>query len=874
MDVFSMRIFLILMILCSVPAFAAKKSKAFIDTSLYDGFIEKDFPFINSALDLGQAPSGFPQGNYTPRGILIQLAKGTWACFDRDLLRVSAIWHGGDFELKTMPQISYPGTGSKSGSFPRIKGELDFASGVYPGISLTKSFKDPRKAPLGQLPKGQGEWKGLHLTGKQLVLSYSISNTDVRESLSVLNKSVYCRTLKFDKISKALNFVLFQKSGLKSLKKSGQIYEVKDGKGSVGVYVSNGSISLSADGKVVCTTNAADCDIRFSKDIKALKGSLVSKRGVQDVKSGSFSRWPQTIKTKAILSTKKDAYVIDEIKLPLKNPWRRSVRFAALDFFSNGRAAAVTFDGDVWLIAGLKGHLENITWKRFASGIYSPLSLKIHKDKIYVFGRDQITRLHDLNKDGEADFYENYSSAFIQAMNTRDFSMDMVFDNKGDVFIAKGGIQNMGGKLKNKEFYFSKHAGSVIRIFNDGKSSEMYADGLREPFLGYNPKTNNLLATDQQGHYVPATPIISVEKGGYYGHGPSNYRKKETQAPLTWIPHKVDNSAAGITYNGSSKMGPLNNKMVLHSYGTMSSFMIYEGIGFGGVSPLTGVSDFPLLKGAVNPVDGQMYVTGFKIYSSKSKSLSGLSRLRYTGKPISNPTVLDVYKEGVLLTFDTPINKAELVKLSNYTIKRWNYKRTSKYGSGHYRLDKKAGEESLKPLKIISSSDLKSVFIAIPGMSLIEQMAIEYKLKSGDHIKESAVYFSVTAFKGLTPNKFAFKGIQGLDLKTAIEKRSKNLKASVSLGKTLLTKNACIGCHSLDGSKLGKIGPTFKGFYGSLRHFNKAKSQKADEAFIKESLIEPNKKVAKGFQVAMGSYAGILNDVEIKSVIMYLKQLK
>jgi cytochrome c2 len=207
-------------------------------------------------------------------------------------------------------------------------------------------------------------------------------------------------------------------------------------------------------------------------------------------------------------------------------------------------------------------------------------------------------------------------------------------------------------------------------------------------------------------------------------------------------------------------------------------------------------------------------------------------------------------------------------------IKRWNYKRTSNYGSGHYRLDKKVGEESLKPLKAIASPDMKAVFIAVPGMSLVEQMAIEYKLKSGDHAKESAVYFSVTAFKGLTPNQFAFQGIQDLDLKTALEKKSKNLKASVSLGKSLLVKNACIGCHSLDGSKLGKIGPTFKGMYGSLRHFNKAKSQKADDVFIKEALIEPNKKVAKGYQVAMGSYEGILNDVEIESIIMYLKQLK
>ena len=106
-----------------------------------------------------------------------------------------------------------------------------------------------------------------------------------------------------------------------------------------------------------------------------------------------------------------------------------------------------------------------------------------------------------------------------------------------------------------------------------------------------------------------------------------------------------------------------------------------------------------------------------------------------------------------------------------------------------------------------------------------------------------------------------------------IEDKSQNFKASVALGKTLLNKHGCIACHSLDGSKLGKIGPTFKGLYASQRHFNKAPSQKADEAFIKESLIAPNKKVAKGYQVAMGSYAGRLTDVEIDSIIMFLKTI-
>ena len=213
-----MKFFLLLMISFSVAPFA-KQQKSFVKKSLYGGFIEKDFPFINSALDLGKSPAGFPKNNYTPRGVFIELAEGTWACFDRDLLRVSAIWHGGDFEMNTMAQVSYPGTGNKSKSFPKIKGTLDFATGVYPGFSLNKTFKDPRIKPLGPLPLEQCSWRGIKLIGKETFLSYSIAGVDIQEQISLIKKSVYSRKLQF-KANKPISFVLFQKKGLKLLSKS------------------------------------------------------------------------------------------------------------------------------------------------------------------------------------------------------------------------------------------------------------------------------------------------------------------------------------------------------------------------------------------------------------------------------------------------------------------------------------------------------------------------------------------------------------------------------------------------------------------------------------------------------------------------------
>ena len=52
---------------------------------------------------------------------------------------------------------------------------------------------------------------------------------------------------------------------------------------------------------------------------------------------------------------------------------------------------------------------------------------------------------------------------------------------------------------------------------------------------------------------------------------------------------------------------------------------------------------------------------------------------------------------------------------------------------------------------------------------------------------------------------------------------------------------------------------------------------KADEAYLRESITNPSAKVVKGFEkfdTGMPIYAGILNDSQIESLILYIKSLK
>ncbi|MBE0680275.1 MAG: cytochrome c oxidase subunit II [Anaerolineales bacterium] len=91
-------------------------------------------------------------------------------------------------------------------------------------------------------------------------------------------------------------------------------------------------------------------------------------------------------------------------------------------------------------------------------------------------------------------------------------------------------------------------------------------------------------------------------------------------------------------------------------------------------------------------------------------------------------------------------------------------------------------------------------------------------------------------------------------------------------GQILSVKYGCLGCHSIDGSKL--TGPTWFGLYGSNVELDNGTSVVADDAFIKESILDPNASVVAGFPSPSVMPPYTLTDEEIANFIAYLKTLK
>ncbi len=91
-------------------------------------------------------------------------------------------------------------------------------------------------------------------------------------------------------------------------------------------------------------------------------------------------------------------------------------------------------------------------------------------------------------------------------------------------------------------------------------------------------------------------------------------------------------------------------------------------------------------------------------------------------------------------------------------------------------------------------------------------------------------------------------------------------------GKILATKNGCIGCHSVDGTVL--TGPSWFNLYGSEVTLADGSTVTADDAFIAQSILEPNATIVEGFPSPSVMPPYVLTDEEISNLIAYIKTLK
>jgi glucose/arabinose dehydrogenase/cytochrome c2 len=847
-------------------------------------WVEPDAPFFSSVLDAGHAGPGFPTINLTPRALVLRLGRDLWAAFDTDLLRVAAVWRGDGVTPKALAPGSYhsPDKKTPGGQFPAPEpdGQVWLATGIYPGWQrgAQPSLDDPREpAPSvdevgrGPLPEAMGRFTAVRLARGGVVLEYTVGGTDVREWMTSSDHhgvTVVERHFAVQASSEPLLLVL-------GAQMKGAAISVSGGNG-----VSPKLEAISVPGQ---PADLWVVRVPAHKEAMTFAAAIVERGTAPSIAPQTMPldlpapRWRQEVTTSVRRSLAKRAYVVDEVALPLDNPWRRDVRISDIQFLQDGTGVGVTLDGDVWFVRGLHEDRAPVRWKRFASGLHEPLTLAIRDDQVHVFDRNGIWRLRDINGDGEADVHELFSNVFAQTADMREFPNTIRLAPGGEFVIAKG---------NQEATTLGKHNGRVLRISADGRRFTVLGYGFRQPNIGVNIRTGLVTASDQQGNYVPSTPLHIVKDRQFYGFlsslQPREIYPQPIAEPLTWIPHPVNASSISQVWLFGARMGALNDAMVHIGFNRPEVFrVLFNDRGTrpqAAVVSITRDFDFPPLNGSVNPADGQLYVAGFQIlgWGTTASTIAGLGRLRYTGATSTLPREIVPTDKGVLLRFDTELDQTSALDPDNYSVESWRYQRTYKYGSPQLKADGKPGTDWHAPSRAYISMDRRAVFVAVPGMKPVMQMRIGWSLKmtGGGRFNENA-YFTPYELAEFRPSKEGFDDVT-IDLSPRITTKKETTRVSTEDGRRVFEAYGCLACHS-DAADVAKYGPTLKGLYGKQRAFAKTGRVLADETYLRESILEPTAKIVPGFEKAeagMPSYAGVLSPRQIESLILYIKSLQ
>jgi hypothetical protein len=567
----------------------------------------------------------------------------------------------------------------------------------------------------------------------------------------------FTRTLRIGKRARALSLLLWETSRDRpvdsiSMATGGSMARIGGEQGlSIGVFGAEGNpwrngegrLAMVGDRRIELHLAAGDEPLLF----KVVMAPALTLRGqtlaaglrrfseVQDpgtLRSGGPALWPETLTVRGQRGLGMGAYVVDTITVPEENPWRSWMRLTGHDFFSDGRAAVCTWNGDVWLVSGIDEGLGQVKWKRFAAGLYEPLGLKIVNDVVHVRGRDQITRLRDLNGDGEADHYQNFNNDGYVAPSYHAFAMGLDADAEGNFYYTRCGHRADPGIALT---------GAMFKVPKGGGQESVVAAGFRAPNgLSVGPE-GQLTTSDNQGNWTPTSRINLVRPGGFYGYVPHSGREEapgDYDPPICWLPMAIDNSSGGQVWVTSDRWGPLEGGLLHTSYGRCSLFLVMmeevKDAVQGGVVRLPLRFNSGMMRARFHPVDGQLYLSGLKGWQTSAAQDAGFQRVRYTGRPLHLPVGLRANRDGVELEFSEPLDPESATDEQNYAVERWNYIWSEQYGSPEISVEN-PGQEGRDVVSIRSvrmGDDPRRVFLRLHDMRPVMQMRIRFRIKTVD----------------------------------------------------------------------------------------------------------------------------------------------
>lgn len=413
-----------------------------------------------------------------------------------------------------------------------------------------------------------------------------------------------------------------------------------------------------------------------------------------------------------------------------------TLEVSGMDWRADGKLAVCTRKGDVWVISNPHAaKAADVGYKLFASGLHEPLGLRVEGDSLLVMQRTELTRLRDTDGDGEADEYLTEAHGWNVSGAYHAYAYGPKRDSKGNDWMTLN--IDMGDHSNNKIGW----RGWAVIKGADGSIVPMCA-GFRSPCgLGAN-REGDMFCVDQQGTWVPATPVFHLRKGVFTLNpegldsqnlpgsplklaAPVPNKVPYPEAikavpqmvpPAAWLPYnKIGRSGTDIVLcDADGKFGPFDGQLLIAEFTDAKINRVFlekvDGEYQGAAFPFIGGFASGIVRLSFSK-EGDLFVgMTSRGWSSLGTRAYGLQRVHWNEKTEFAIKEMRAQSDGFTLVFTEPVDAATAGNVASYTMSSYTYLYSSAYGS-----DEIDGQ-TLKITSAEVSADKLSVRLKVDGL--------------------------------------------------------------------------------------------------------------------------------------------------------------
>lgn len=401
--------------------------------------------------------------------------------------------------------------------------------------------------------------------------------------------------------------------------------------------------------------------------------------------------------------TEDDYYPITRFEIPKDVV----LEAGAFELMPDGRMAVSSRRGEIWMIDDpFAKEVQASQFHRYAHGLHEVLGLANRDGWLYITQRPDVSRIQDVNGDGEADLFEVVGDGWEISGDYHEYAFGSKFDRDGNIWV----VLCLTGSFDSN----ARYRGWCLRVTPDGQTIPT-CSGIRSPGgIGFNAE-GEVFYTDNQGPWNGTCELKHLSPGRFVGHpgGFKWYDEPEAAAamgprpaepesgsrwhieadklplyepPVILFPYaKMGQSASGVTCDTSGgKFGPFAGQMFVgdQTFSTVMRCYIekvqghYQGACFPFRAGL-GSGTVP-----VEMFGGSLFVGGTnRGWGSRGNKPFAVERIDWTGQVPFEIHEMRARPDGFDLTFTQPVDPQAAGDVASYDMQTYTYIFQASYGS-------------------------------------------------------------------------------------------------------------------------------------------------------------------------------------------------